>query len=67
MFLCHADEDHRLVERYDLSYLEHNCILVHIAESMYHNRDGTLKEVYKPSASVTPAGACGMELDYVTE
>ena len=67
IFLCNADEDPRLVGRYDLSYLAHNCIFVDIDESMYKNRDGTLDEVYTPSSSVPPVPACGIDLDFLTE
>jgi len=67
IFLCNADEDPRLVGQYDLSYLAHNCIFEDIDESMYLNRDGTLDEVYTPSASVPPVPACGIDLDFLTE
>jgi len=67
IFLCNADEDPRLVGRYYLSYLAHTCIFVDIDESMYQNRDGTLDEVYTPSACVPPVPACGIDLDFLTE
>jgi len=43
--LCNADEDPRLVGRYDLSYLAHHWIIIDIHEPIYQNRDGTLDEV----------------------
>jgi len=67
IFHSNADEDPRLVGQDDLSYLAHNCIFVDLTESMYQNRDGTLDELYSPSASVPQVPSCGIELDFLTE
>ena len=67
IFDWNADEAPRLVGRYALSYLAHNCIFMDIAESMYQNRNSRLDEVYAASSSVPPVPACGIELDSLTE
>ena len=66
IFLCNEDEDPRLDGCLDTDYLLRNCIFVDLKESMYHNCDGTLDEVYMPEATVPVAPACGIELDFLT-
>ena len=65
IFLCNEDEDTRREGIIDTDYLLRNCIFVDLKESIYHNADSTLADVYVPQANVPAAPVCGIELDFL--